>query len=1615
MTEFVNLHNHTSFSILDSLISVKDLFTTAKALGQTAVALTDHGSCAGVWDALKASKETGVKLIIGVESYFLNHVSQKEDRFRHIILLAKNAVGYKNLLSLNKEGFDNAATFAKKVYPLIDWQLLEKYKEGLICLTSCSNGIIAQLLMNKQFEEAEKQLLQLQALFGEDLGLEVQANTLKRNASAYNDVIEQVFVNAQIIKLARKHNIRAVATANSHYLKKEDHETHDVLMAIGSHQPIYSNFRLRYTCPEFYLKTGEEVKTFFERNYGEEYAKELCANSLFFADRCEFPAWIDPKFSNPTGKELPEFPCQDEADYATFQQWQSRQPETILALAEDKQFLRYRCEKIFDDKIPSDKREFYLQRLEEELDVLYYCGVSSYMLIVADYINWCKNNNVSVGPGRGCLTGDTLVQTDVGFKKIQEVMVGDRVFTHTGKKQAVNKTMVYEVKNEELLEIKLENAFNTLKLTNDHKIFACKREYVEENKQYSYPYQTTVNSKSIKIKLTEPKWIEAQSLKEGDFIYTTFPSLMNEEEFRTTYDLADFTTHNQITATSIQVKNKIVSNLSIREIARQTGISFATVQKAKNNTLQKTSSKMSFIEKHLASLGISFNEWQTLPRWHIQNVERFIKLDDELLYLLGRFTGDGSIRYQQRNGINYSFNKDDKYGIERVANYFSRLGFNVYHNANNNHTSKAYSLDIGITSLSFLFKSLFPDYQNTSQTKHLPIFFRQLNRHQLIVLMRGLIDSDGCSTKSSESIKTTSLRLAQEIKEALNLLHIASSVCIEPANTNYGRNNSTSYTIYFRGINKSRQEQKIFGNGYYSKITKINNYKADFVYDISVNEDKSYLTSSGVVHNSAGGSLVAYLLGIHEADPIKFGLVFSRFFNKLKSDFADVDVDFSKEKRHLVIDYIVKKYGKDNVASISNFITMKPKIYIKDVSRACELGGNRESAIEIGNAIADCISAETKNIDTAIKEFPLFSEYIKKYPQLEQFKSICNTPRALGTHAAGLIISKRPLHHIVPVRRDKDNSVLIEYDKYLAEENGLVKMDLLGLETLDIIDQTNKLIRANGKITPKIDYHQYDEKTYDLISRGDTYGVFQFGISGGTIDLCKKIKPKCIEDLAIITTLARPASRDIREDFIKTREGKREVILLHPLLGSAFNSTYGFPLYDESLLILAKDVAGWDLDEADKLRKLTKEKGKNPAKAAQWEREFIAGSVKNGVNAEIASQIWDKVVVPFGRYSFNKSHAVLYSFISFHTAYLKAHYPIEFLIANLLAEIKSNAPNAASNIAKIKGEIRSHKIKIVPPDINQSELRYVMRGSQLITGLDALKFVSDDAVKDIIAKRPFTSFQDFMSRVDSRTVRANTIQALAAAGCLEMFGIPRHLIFLYCSDYRKKLQVWSKKHDPTQEQFIYPFPEEPAWTKPERYAQEVFYLGEGFSCSKKEAYGQFFKEGGFDSLGKVKKAEDRDFFRSIKAIVVDLFLFKVKKANSKYVGQEMAKLVIEDINGERCGLTIFPDRWKLMQARIKERMGNRFKFEPGVAIHFSGTSNLYEEEIGMIMNELIDIAPPPQRPADLQSKKINLRPKKSGSEANNGTITSNPMSLFNEMEDFMFDAGLIDLDDENLG
>lgn len=1631
---YVSLHNHTNFSILDSISKPVDLFKRAKELGQSAVAITDHGSLAGLWDSLKASRDTGVKLIPGCECYFIDDVCDKSQEVRHIILLSKNEIGYKNLLLTLAEGFDNSILANKKVYPLIDWNILKKYSEGIICTTACGNGILSQLINHKEFDRATEQSKRLQDIYGDNLAIELQAHALKRISSNYSSEIDQRFTNLQLRKIAESLGIKCIVTTDSHYINPGQHESHDVLLAIASSQPLNSGARLKYNVPDFYFKSEEEIFTKLKRLMGndEEFVKNCIENTKFFADQCLMPDWIETKYSNPSGKELPDFPVKEQKDYGEFLEWR-RNNSKYDNLEEDKVYLRYKCELAIPTRIKSDNLQVYLDRIEEELDVLYYCGVSSYMLIVADYVEWSLENGIPVGPGRGCLTKDSLVLTDHGYVHLDQVNVGDYVYTHTGSIRKVFNKFKYNI-NEEGLKINSEFSFNPTILTKDHKVFAYKA--IETDK---YVELFVKKGRVRWVVPTEPSWIEAKDLKVNDLVFMPFLTRDNIIDTFENIDLSQFIItelNYEISCDKIIQKIPKNNNLSIRSITKHSNLDRDTIKRIKYNKIYNNSS-FKKVSNYLLSIGTDINDWVKNDNCYTKTVDRFIKLDKEWWYILGRWIGDGWTFYNKNHSYvtGFAFNSDDQKGITKVYNYFNNLGYDIdLRKATNG--KKLVQLIIRGKPLYNLFMYFISDYKHKSNTKHLPALFRNFNDENLSYLLNGLFDSDGHIEIYRENFDTTSLRLALEVKEALLYLHIPSSINTRksykhPQNENYLC--KESYKIRFKGLSLDKSTNKnINKTGYFCKILNIEPVLISEVYDISVDKDTSYLTCNSAVHNSAGGSLVAYLLNIHQCDPIKYGLIFARFHNKLKDSYSDIDLDFSQDGKPRVEEYLRQKYGVTKVAHVGNYIFLKPKMYAKYMAKTYMLGGDRKSAIKMGDALADTISGDVKSLKTLMDGAPLFAEYAKQYPELaNHLNDFANVITGQGMHASGIVIGNRDLLGLVPIRKDKENIMLLEYEKERTEENGLVKMDILGLSTLDIIKDIYKLIKKCGKEVMPFDYNGYDEKTYDLIGSGNLFGVFQFGTSGNTINLCKRYQPRNMEDLALITTLARPnASKEVREKFFQTKEGKLPVTYLHPLLESSFKNTLGFALYDESLLTLAKSVANWDLNAADRLRKLTKEKGKHPENAKKWKKDFIEGAMNNNVDKKIAEKIWTDIVEPYAKYSFNKSHAVAYSFISYHTAWLKANYPLEFLVANLKSEVNSNAKIAADNISKIKEEIRHLNVNIIPPDLNKSEGTYtIIDNNTILTGFDALKHIGKNSIPEIISKRPFQSFEDFLGRVDAHSVNAKSIQALAAAGCLDGFGMTRKQIYLYSSDYKKKLQQYLKNKEKKPEKytsFDYPWPEVGEFTVPEKFALETLYIGEGLSGNKFNIYPGFFSQNprNFKDLINILPPPPSDMTEKdmrkytekvidIQCILKSYFEFKIKKEGDWH-GKIMCKAIIEDPFNNRMSLTIFPTQ--LNEIKEKCKFYSKIKdggFSIGCALRFSGNLNWYNGELCIIMDDLYNFADPPQLPLDLDHKKVSMKLSKKEKEEEKAQEEKDRNEFLEEVEEELIQNGDADLEEDD--
>lgn len=702
----------------------------------------------------------------------------------------------------------------------------------------------------------------------------------------------------------------------------------------------------------------------------------------------------------------------------------------------------------------------------------------------------------------------------------------------------------------------------------------------------------------------------------------------------------------------------------------------------------------------------------------------------------------------------------------------------------------------------------------------------------------------------------------------------------------------------------------------------------------------------GPGRGSASGSLVAFFLDIHEVDPIAYGLLFERFQNKFKKALPDIDTDFAPSGRERVYKYVQRKYGEEHVSYISNISRITPKVAVKDIARSLQIGGDKSAAFRLSNAVTATIpdqvtlpngkTVEVKTIDMALQHSRDFAQFAKEYPEvIEHAKHLVGLPRNFSTHAGGVLISDVPLPEYAPLRRDKDGAVATQYDKETCEDVGLVKMDFLAIETLDIIKEAYESAQDIGIKLPKYNKVPYgDEKTFRLIQSGRVLGCFQ--LEGHTLaPLCKPMKPKNIEDIALINSLGRPNCKPSeRQDFIARRFGKKKISYPHKLLQPILKHTLGISIYEEDLLKLAQHIAGWGLSEADDLRKLTKYKAKKPEFAAQLEKRFVEDTIKHSkLSKEDANMIWKDVVLPFSGYAFNKAHAISYSILGYRTAFYKAHAPGPFLCANLNARTRSNARNRDEKIEAVKKDIRDFGIKIRPCDVNASKEYYsVVDNKTIVTGLGAIKGLGVKALANIVAHQPYASFADFLCRVPSSSVNKTAIQALAKAGAFDSLGISRKFAFEYYGKVRDEAKAYVKKLDDSHfegedrskpyEDYLEGFISSvdklvnDEWPTKEKMVCEKEVLGEYLSGSANDLYPDFFKGGHWDlSFKSVASMPDKTPV-AMEGIIVGVRELKYKKG--KNAGAEFGKLTVENLRGETIDVTVWHEQYIKIRKYLKQ-------------------------------------------------------------------------------------------------
>ncbi|MBE7382197.1 MAG: DNA polymerase III subunit alpha [Leptolyngbya sp. SIO1E4] len=532
----------------------------------------------------------------------------------------------------------------------------------------------------------------------------------------------------------------------------------------------------------------------------------------------------------------------------------------------------------------------------------------------------------------------------------------------------------------------------------------------------------------------------------------------------------------------------------------------------------------------------------------------------------------------------------------------------------------------------------------------------------------------------------------------------------------------------------------------------------------------------GPGRGSAAGSLVAYAMGITNIDPVHHGLLFERFLNPERKSMPDIDTDFCIDRRDEVIDYVTEKYGKERVAQIITFNRMTSKAVLKDVARVLDIPYAESDRMAKMIPVSRGKPTKLKVMVSDETPAPEFREKYENDPQtnrwLDMAMRIEGTNKTFGVHAAGVVISKDPLDEIVPLQRNNDGQVITQYYMEDVEALGLLKMDFLGLKNLTMIQKAVELIESGKGDTIDLDDLPMDDPaTFKLLEKGDLGGVFQLE-SSGMRQIVRDLKPSGLEDISSVLALYRPGPLDagLIPKFINRKHGRERIDFAHKILEPILTETYGIMVYQEQIMKIAQDMAGYSLGQADLLRRAMGKK-----KVAEMEKhkgQFIEGSTSKGVPKKVVEELWDQMV-KFAEYCFNKSHSTAYGFVTFQTAYLKAHYPVEYMAALLTAN-SGDQDKVQMHIANCL----SMGIEVLPPDVNQSRVDFTPEEKRILFGLSAVRNVGQGAIECILQNRdedgPFKSLADLCDRVDLHAVNRRALEALILSGAFDPLELNRN-------------------------------------------------------------------------------------------------------------------------------------------------------------------------------------------------------------------------------------------------
>jgi DNA polymerase-3 subunit alpha len=667
----------------------------------------------------------------------------------------------------------------------------------------------------------------------------------------------------------------------------------------------------------------------------------------------------------------------------------------------------------------------------------------------------------------------------------------------------------------------------------------------------------------------------------------------------------------------------------------------------------------------------------------------------------------------------------------------------------------------------------------------------------------------------------------------------------------------------------------------------------------------------GPGRGSSAGSIVAYLLGITAVDPIKYQLLFERFLNPERQTMPDIDIDFSDERRDEVIEYVRGKYGAAHVAQIITFGTFAARSIIRELIKTLEVSPEdaryilKELPIQQGNTITQMVQAT-----------PELSDYIKQSPKLRLLFSIAirleGIPRHISTHAAGVVISESPLIEHVPLTTGNGETALTQYAMNDLEAVGLLKMDFLGLKNLSLLERVTKSIRST------VDRHfslenipVNDEKTFAMLREGRANGVFQLE-SQGMQRVLKELKPTSFEDIVAVNALYRPGPMDFIPNYIDRKHGKEALQYPHPDLRPILEKTFGVLVYQEQIMQIAKEIAGYSLGKADILRRAVSKK--NQQVMAEEKDAFIQGCLDNGYDKKVAAEIFSWVV-RFSNYGFPRSHAVAYSMISYQLSYLKAHYP-----ANFFAEILSAARNQQDKINLYIKEMTESNMTLLPPSINQSYGKYTVEGQHVRMGLHSIKGIGRDTLFEIIHARKdglYRNLFDFCLRVSNKVVKRGTIESLILAGAFDSLQPNRASLLASIDQAMEQGDLFKEFSDQSslfhnQIELEENYVDIEDFTIMKKLQDEKELLGMYISSHPLKNYRELLRRNGYISIS------DTELLIGKKNINGAVIIQEIKQIRTKR-GEQMAFLTLADEN-MTMDAVLFPDLYREVKRWLEADM-----------------------------------------------------------------------------------------------